>query len=197
MDTAAYLTRHGWQGTGHPLHPGSRGIKKPLLVSRRSNLFGVGKKKHDAHADQWWARAFNDSLKGFEVGEPGDFGMTSRATASHQGSVDPLSIREGKWGGLYDAFVKGEGLEGTVSREEPDSELEAGARVPKDRKLQEVSTIKSQLKGDQDILYADLMHSLDRNLEESKGEAKEGLGKKKKKKKKKDRSSRRVPESHA
>jgi nucleolar protein TMA23 len=67
MDSSAYLTRHGWLGDGHALHPG--GIKKPLLVSKKANVLGLGKKKNDAHADQWWARAFDSGLKNLEIGQ--------------------------------------------------------------------------------------------------------------------------------
>ncbi|KAL2051449.1 hypothetical protein ABVK25_008316 [Lepraria finkii] len=63
MDTAAYLTSQGWAGHGHALHHSGRGITKPLTVTQKNNVLGIGKKKYDAHADQWWARAFDETLK--------------------------------------------------------------------------------------------------------------------------------------
>ncbi|KAJ9648239.1 hypothetical protein H2199_001092 [Coniosporium tulheliwenetii] len=45
MDAAAHLKRHGWRGHGHSLDRHDRGIKKPLLISQKADLFGVGKKK--------------------------------------------------------------------------------------------------------------------------------------------------------
>ena len=136
MDTTAYLTRQGWRGAGHSLHPTGRGIQKPLLVSQKSNVLGIGKKKHDAHADQWWARAFDSSLKGLDVGKVGEEmveggnivvlggfvegdvnegGVTVKSREWSQ--LDMMRAGGGKWvgnGGLYGGFVKGQGLTGTI-----------------------------------------------------------------------------------
>lgn len=120
MDTTAYLTGQGWLGTGHSLHPTGRGIKKPLLVSRKSNVLGVGKKKHDAHADQWWARAFDAGLKSLEVGRSNSVGATQNVKAGAWGQLDMLKAGGQTWagnGGLYAGFVRGEGLNGTITPE--------------------------------------------------------------------------------
>lgn len=120
MDTRAYLTGQGWLGTGHSLHPTGRGIKKPLLVSRKSNVLGVGKKKHDTHADQWWARAFDAGLKSLEVGRSESSGATESVKAGTWGQLDTLKAGGQKWagnGGLYAGFVRGEGLSGTITPE--------------------------------------------------------------------------------
>ncbi|MCJ1396436.1 hypothetical protein MMC18_009326 [Xylographa bjoerkii] len=125
MDTTAYLTNQGWQGLGHALHPTGRGIKKPLLVSQKSNVLGIGKKKHDAHADQWWARAFDSSLKGLEVGRNEITGATERVRSGAWGALDMIKAGGEKWagnGGLYAGFVQGEVLSGTIVRERPATE---------------------------------------------------------------------------
>lgn len=121
MDTTAYLTRHGWRGDGHSLHPSGYGIKKPLLVSQKSNAFGIGKKKHDAHADQWWARAFDATLKDLNVSRDGTSGKAETVTFGVGAKqLDMVGRMGGKWaanGGLYGAFVRGQGLEGTITPE--------------------------------------------------------------------------------
>lgn len=68
MDTAAYLTGHGWRGVGYSLDLQGQGIAKPLLVSHKTDARGLGQKKHDL-SDQWWMRAFDESLKGLGTGK--------------------------------------------------------------------------------------------------------------------------------
>jgi len=62
MDAAAYLKSHGWRGKGHSLDHTGRGITKPLSITQKRDLLGVGKPK-TLVADQWWMRAFDSSLK--------------------------------------------------------------------------------------------------------------------------------------
>lgn len=122
MDTAAYLTNQGWLGDGHALHHSGRGITKPILVSQKQNVLGIGKKKHDAHADQWWARAFDATLKGINA-------TKDQATGRIEGislgvgaqALQMVGKGGGKWvaqRGLYSNFVRGEGLNGTLTTEE-------------------------------------------------------------------------------
>lgn len=120
MDTTAYLHAQGWQGAGHALH--GRGLSKPLLVSQKQNVLGVGKKRHDAHADQWWARAFDGCLKGLEVSRledetgTGQVGMSVRVEGE-RGALDALEGGSKRAKGLYGLFVRGEGLSGTLGGE--------------------------------------------------------------------------------
>ncbi|KAI9870957.1 MAG: hypothetical protein M1830_003587 [Pleopsidium flavum] len=121
MDTSAYLHRHGWRGSGHSLHPTGRGISRPLLVSHKQNVLGVGKKKHDAYADQWWARAFDSSLKGLDVNRDKEAPGVEVKIGTNGGALDMVRRGGGKWvgrEGLYGFFVKGEGLNGTMTPEE-------------------------------------------------------------------------------
>lgn len=122
MDTAAYLANQGWRGDGHALHHSGRGITKPILTSKKSNVFGIGKKKHDAHADQWWARAFDVTLKGINA-------TTNSATGKTEGislgagaqALQMVGTARAKWAGqsgLYSNFVQGELLSGTLTPEE-------------------------------------------------------------------------------
>lgn len=116
MDPSAYLIRQGWLGSGHSLNPKGHGITKPVLVSQKTDVLGLGKRKHDAHADQWWARAFDATLKQLNVSQDTGTGMTEVTLRS---SSQPL--RGEIHGGttryfatsLYGHFVQGEGLKGT------------------------------------------------------------------------------------
>ena len=118
MNTAAYLTNQGWQGNGHALHHSGRGIKKPILISQKLNTFGIGKKKHDAHADQWWARAFDDTLKGLNTTTNVATSKKDETSLDAGAQASQTAVRAGaKWviqGGLYRNFVQGESLSGTL-----------------------------------------------------------------------------------
>ena len=109
MNTAAYLESHGWLGSGHLLQPNGRGLKKPLTVPKKSNLHGVGKKKVDVHADQWWARAFDSGLKQLDLG-------TSRSKAGSEqkdSPSEPQLIAKKTSRFMFTGFVQGESLRGT------------------------------------------------------------------------------------
>lgn len=124
MDAAAYLTNQGWRGDGHTLHHSGRGITKPLHISQKANVLGVGRKQHDAHADQWWARAFDDTLKGLNTTKNEATGKTEGiAFGSGAQALQMVGIGGAKWvgqGGLYSNFVRGKSLSGTLTPEEKD-----------------------------------------------------------------------------
>lgn len=103
MDAATYLKRHGWRGDGHSLDHTGRGIRKPLLVSKKVDVLGVGLNKHAAVSDQWWMRAFDQGLKDLGTGK-----KTALADVREKGM---------NFGGLYGRFVKGEGVPGTFKEE--------------------------------------------------------------------------------
>jgi hypothetical protein len=70
MNAEAYLRKQGWQGSGHSLDGEGRGIKKPLLIAHKQDQLGLGKKKAAYTTDdQWWMRAFDDSLKNIGSGK--------------------------------------------------------------------------------------------------------------------------------
>jgi nucleolar protein TMA23 len=114
MNAHALLTSQGWRGTGNSLHPTSNtiGLSKPLLVSRKDNNNGVGRKQHKT-SDMWWMNAFDKSLKGLDTSEEGK--VVSRTAA---GGLEMVVKGGAKWvgngGGLYASFVRGEGLGGTI-----------------------------------------------------------------------------------
>ena len=104
MDASAYLLNHGWRGHGHSLDHTDRGIKKPLLVSKKVDVLGVGLHKHKAVSDQWWLRAFDQGLKSLGTGAE---------TALSQ--VQKHGVHRG---GLYANFVQGGQIEGSIEKKE-------------------------------------------------------------------------------
>ncbi|KAH7403188.1 hypothetical protein BKA64DRAFT_443123 [Cadophora sp. MPI-SDFR-AT-0126] len=118
MDAHALLTSQGWRGTGNSLHPTSNtiGLSRPLLVSKKVDNLGIGKKQHRT-SDMWWMNAFDSSLKGLDTSKEGQVIQTVTS-----GGLDMVQKAGAKWvgskGGLYASFVRGEGLGGTISPEE-------------------------------------------------------------------------------
>ncbi|KAH7319387.1 hypothetical protein BKA65DRAFT_101347 [Rhexocercosporidium sp. MPI-PUGE-AT-0058] len=121
MDAHALLTSQGWRGTGNSLHPTSNtiGLSRPLLVSKKVDNLGIGKKQHRT-SDMWWMNAFDSSLKGLDTSKEGQVIQTITS-----GGLDMVQKAGAKWvgskGGLYASFVRGEGLGGTISPEEVES----------------------------------------------------------------------------
>ena len=129
MDTAAYLASQGWAGQGHALHHSGRGIIKPIAVTQKNNVLGVGKKRHDAHADQWWARAFDETLKGINAAKDGATGTTEGLVVTGAAKQAGSKMRGGVNGvgnGLYSCFVKGEGLGGTLEAQDVELGMHIG-----------------------------------------------------------------------
>ena len=70
MNADAYLRKQGWKGSGHSLDMTGRGIKKPLLIAHKQDQLGLGKKKAAYTTDdQWWMRAFDQSLQSIGTGK--------------------------------------------------------------------------------------------------------------------------------
>ncbi|KAK0115563.1 hypothetical protein ONS96_014017 [Cadophora gregata f. sp. sojae] len=128
MDAHALLTSQGWRGTGNSLHPTSNtiGLSRPLLVSKKVDNLGIGKKQHRT-SDMWWMNAFDSSLKGLDTSKDGQVIQTVTS-----GGLDMVQKAGAKWvgskGGLYSSFVRGEGLGGTINPEES-TESESGKDV--------------------------------------------------------------------
>jgi nucleolar protein TMA23 len=122
MNTETYLKSQGWLGTGHSLdaHTTARGISRPLLVSKKQDVLGLGNKKHN-HADQWWMNAFDKSLQSLDTSKKSATGEV-QVTQTVKDSALSQAAEKGKVGGwmiegaqLYKNFVKGEGLQGTYT----------------------------------------------------------------------------------
>ncbi|KAF7888315.1 uncharacterized protein EAF02_002856 [Botrytis sinoallii] len=131
MNAHALLTSQGWRGTGHSLHHSSDtiGLSRPLLVSKKDNLLGVGKKMHKT-ADMWWLNAFDASLKGLDTSKEG------QVKVQEGGGLEMVVKGGSKWvggkGGLYSFFVRGETVGGTM--EDKEKEKKAMEVIVKEEK---------------------------------------------------------------
>lgn len=105
MDAAGLLKKQGWRGLGHSLDSNNKGLRKPLLVSKKVDVLGVGINKADVIQGQWWLKAFDSSLK--------DFGTGKKSILAN---VKDHGIKRG---GLYGRFVQGEGVPGTIGVVDP------------------------------------------------------------------------------
>ncbi|KAL1612643.1 hypothetical protein SLS60_000872 [Paraconiothyrium brasiliense] len=104
MNAEGLLRKQGWRGAGFSLDTSDRGISKPLLISHKQDQLGLGKKKASHTTDdQWWMRAFDESLQNLGTGQ------TSTLSQIQEKGINR--------GGLYGFFVKGEGLIGTIGDE--------------------------------------------------------------------------------
>lgn len=115
MDASQYLKKHGWQGSGHSLDGYGRGLKKPLLVSKKVDVLGVGLNKHAAVSDQWWLRAYDQGLQTLGTGKESALAQAQKHGINR--------------GGLYGRFVKGEGVPGTLGQTGVPSEVPAAVPV--------------------------------------------------------------------
>lgn len=102
MDASQYLKNHGWQGSGHSLDGTGRGLKKPLLVSKKVDVLGVGLNKHAAVTAQWWLNAYDQGLKNLGSGQESALAQAQRVGVNRAG--------------LYTRFVKGEGMPGSIGQ---------------------------------------------------------------------------------
>ncbi|KKY37481.1 putative dna-directed rna polymerase ii subunit rpb1 [Diaporthe ampelina] len=115
MDARAILTSQGWRGSGHSLHKtdDSIGLAKPILVSRKDNTLGIGRKNH-VTSDQWWLNAFDEQLKSLDTSNKTSIVQTKTNT-----KLDSLlTAGVGKYKGanaLYACFVSGGMLEGSLN----------------------------------------------------------------------------------
>lgn len=63
MDASKFLSNQGWRGLGYSLDKNNRGITHPLMVKHKDNKLGLGKEVRTLPSDQWWMRAFDESLE--------------------------------------------------------------------------------------------------------------------------------------
>jgi nucleolar protein TMA23 len=143
MDASGYLKKHGWQGSGHSLDGNGRGLKKPLLVSKKVDVLGVGLNKHAAVSDQWWLRAYDQGLATLGTGKESALAQAQKHGVNR--------------GGLYGRFVKGEGVPGTLGQdiwpstktgEEKKVEVNGMLPTPQDSDAQEEKAERKRKRAD-------------------------------------------------
>lgn len=105
MNSQRYLESYGWT-PGQPLQKG--GIKKPILVSHKFDLKGVGHASKESVS--WWETLFDGHLKSLDVNSKDGFGNDAE-------KLQKLEREEKKkTSPLYQMFVKGEVLMGSADR---------------------------------------------------------------------------------
>jgi nucleolar protein TMA23 len=129
MDAQAYLIKHGWSGPGNPLNPtqrpglhGGLGLTRPILVARKSNNHGVGKKTTKDATNQWWLRGFEDALKGV-----GDDSFEANSARQNNALTSEL----------YRHFVRGSGLAGTLDPKKESEDKSASASASSSKRKRE------------------------------------------------------------
>lgn len=106
MDSQKYLESYGWT-PGEALQKG--GLKKPILVSHKFDLKGIG---HGAKESvSWWETIFDGQLKSLDVNNKGEFSKDKEK----QKQIEREEIKKNS--PLYQMFVKGEVLMGTVDKD--------------------------------------------------------------------------------
>jgi len=133
MDAQAYLRKQGWRGSGHSLDHTNRGITRPLLVSKKVDVLGVGLNKHAAVSDQWWLRAFDAGLQALGTGKESALAQVQKHGVNR--------------GGLYGRFVKGEGVPGTFGESVESSTATSTVPSPKLKAVEKVVEV-TPLKGE-------------------------------------------------
>jgi nucleolar protein TMA23 len=125
MNAEAYLLRYGWSGPGNPLNPdrarakkvggprGGLGLTRPILISRKVNFHGVGKKKMDDPSEPWWLQKLEDALRRIKPGAKKDDNPNDQKDGSSRAESEGNSLPNGR-GELYKCFVRGKGLRGTI-----------------------------------------------------------------------------------
>lgn len=173
MDASLLLKRQGWLGTGHSLdeqpNRTSRGLKRPLLVSKKVDVLGVGLNKHAAVSDQWWLRAYDQGLQTLGSGKESALAQAQKHGVNR--------------GGLYGRFVRGEGVPGTIG-----VDLVSGKGVTGQKPAEVVHTVQVGEGG----LPTPVDSDGDGTVKRKKGERKrkrEGEEGKKEKKSKKDKKA--------
>lgn len=127
MDASALLKSQGWRGSGHSLHTtdDSIGLAKPILVSRKNNTRGIGRKDH-VTSDSWWLNAFDEQLKSLDTSNKTSIVQTKENTKLN----GLLTAGAGKYVGanaLYACFVSGGLLQGSLK---PNVEAESTDTTP-------------------------------------------------------------------
>lgn len=110
IDSKEYLKSYGWQ-EGEALKNG--GLKKPILVKHKRDRKGLGTTPGNDDSKVWWEQMFDTQLKSLDVfagnkaGEEIVFKQNEDVARSLSKQNSPL----------YQWFVKGEGLKGTIDSE--------------------------------------------------------------------------------
>lgn len=107
IDSKEYLKSYGWQ-EGEALKNG--GLKKPILVKHKKDRKGLGTTPGNDDSKVWWEQMFDTQLKSLDV-FAGNKAGEEIVFKQNEGVASSLSKQNSP---LYQWFVKGEGLKGTI-----------------------------------------------------------------------------------
>lgn len=113
-----YLKQYGWT-EGEALQRG--GLAKPILVKHKFDQKGLGANPQDNVA--WWERVFDGQLKAMQLG---DQGFVQNETEKKSWELEDRR----KNSPLYQVFVKGQGLKGSI-KEQVDAAATAEGNIKK------------------------------------------------------------------
>ncbi|SCU97324.1 LADA_0H05688g1_1 [Lachancea dasiensis] len=114
MDSRSYLKSYGWV-EGEALRAG--GLKRPILVKHKADKKGLGSAPGGDDGDMWWETLFDGHLKNLEIGKASDGNINFKKNIANSTTV----IKDKS--PLYNMFVKGEVLKGTIDTNGKSSEV--------------------------------------------------------------------------
>ncbi|KAL3241258.1 Tma23p RNJ42_03350 [Nakaseomyces bracarensis] len=184
MDGRSYLKSYGWQ-EGEGLRKGS--LKKPILVKYKRDKKGLGGGVGHNDGEAWWERLFDGHLKNLDVSTDSN---SDGEIVFKQNKAVATSVRK-ESSPLYQWFVKGEGLKGTLKEDKPKVEKRAAVTstitLSKKRKRRDDD---DDVSGSKKSKKSKDKKSKDKKSKDKKSRDKKSKDKKSKDKKSKDKKSR-------
>ncbi|CCF56664.1 hypothetical protein KAFR_0B03670 [Kazachstania africana CBS 2517] len=132
MDSRGYLKSYGWE-EGEGLRKGS--LKKPILVKHKRDRKGLGNAVGHDDGEVWWERLFDGHLKNLDISSS----SKGDGIVFKQKKVVASAMSKGS-SPLYQWFVKGEGLKGTIDNKtsfEAEDLLVSSISITKKRKRED------------------------------------------------------------
>ena len=175
LNSSEYLKSYGWE-EGKALKDG--GLRKPILTKHKRDKKGLGSAPGGDDSEAWWERLFDGHLKNLEVATS----SKKSGIVFKQNKVVATAVSK-QSSPLYQWFVKGEGLKGTIKQEETSFKAKTHSVVSSILK----SKKRSRSDGESSKDDKHKKRKLDKKLKKSKDKKKTSRDKKKSKKEKKSK----------
>lgn len=187
MNSSEYLKSYGWE-EGEALKEG--GLKKPILVKHKRDKKGLGSAPGNDDSEAWWERLFDGHLKNLEVSTS----TKKSGIVFKQNKVVATAVSK-QSSPLYQWFVKGEGLKGTIKKEETTIQENhmVVASISKSKKRRRKD---DGVDDDKEKKHKKHKKSKDKKSKEKKGHEKKSKGIVSKHKKSKDKKSKDKKSKH-